>query len=199
MTAFSVDCTWTQEHMERYIDGELLGNELEAFERHIESCETCREELFLAKEVLSELRALPQQSCPDSVVEDAAARIGPSAISDTDTWFDRLRGRIVRVFTPLPKQAAAVLLVVIVAALAAVLLQHDRLSLTGIGEPPSKVAVTDEELESAKLDVILAFAYVEKYSRLTCDVVKQEGITDRVINTLGRTIAEPMFPFPLEE
>lgn len=192
------NCSWTQERIESYVDGELHGAELEAFERHIESCETCRGELSLAGTLVRELRALPPLGCPDRVVEDAAARVGAESTGTTGTWVDRLRERFGGRFAPVPKPVVAVVLLVIVAAVF-VLLQHEQLPFTGTGELPTEVTVTDEELELAKLDVMLAFAYVGKYSLRTSEIVIQDGITDRVMKTLGKTVIEPMYPFPLDE
>ena len=261
MPASSENCSWIRERIEPYVDGELKGTDLEAFERHIESCETCSREFALAGTLASELRALPQRRCPDRVVEDAAARIGDAGITEEGigvegigdagiteegigvegigdagigaegigvegignagigvegigdgttaaegispaaTWFGRLRESLGGRFAPALQPVAAVALIVIVAALF-VLFQNERVPLRGVEELPTEIAaleVTEQELELAKLDVMLAFAYVNKYNRLTTEIVTQDGITDRVLKTLEGAVIDPMFPFPLDE
>ena len=49
----------------------------------------------------------------------------------------------------------------------------------------------------AKLDAMLAFAYLGKYGRRTVEIVREDVITNRVVRPLGKTIVEPMNPFPL--
>jgi anti-sigma factor RsiW len=205
-------CSWILERIEPYVDGELSGAELESFEVHVESCETCRRELTRARMLTAELRALPRLRCPDRVVERAAARIaesgtgetgGREAAAETTTpaWFDRLRERFGGRSVPVLQPVAAAVLVVIVAALF-VLFQGEQDPYRGTGELPAEIAaldISEEELELAKLDVMLAFAYVNKYNRRTAEIITQEGISDRVLETLERSVIDHAIPFPLDE
>jgi hypothetical protein len=189
------DCTWILERIESYVDDGLHGEELECFERHIESCDACRRELFLAREVARELRALPQLSCPDGVADRAAALIGADA--DREAWLDRLRKRFGGGILSLPKPAVAAALVVIVAAALFVLSRREAPMSTGADRSPGEQEVTVEELEMAKDDVMLAFAYVGKYCRLSGEIAKDEVITNRLNALMEGALIEPIRPFPL--
>jgi hypothetical protein len=189
------NCPWTQERIELYVDGELEGADLEKFDRHVDSCKTCSEELSLARTVANELRSLPALSCPDRVVEKAAARVGAETVETSRAWIDRLRGWFGGHFAWAPRPAMAVMLVVIVAATVFVLSQHEQSPFSDRNEP----SFTEKELELAKLDVQLAFAYLGKYSQRTGEIVRQDVITDRVVKPLGKTVVDPMYPFPRDE
>jgi anti-sigma factor RsiW len=184
-------CAWIEERIELYVDGELHGRELETIERHLQSCESCREELSLARAVVGELRSLPSLECPERVVEEAAVRVGEDAAASSG-WLDRLRDRFGGRFVPLPRPAMAAMLIVIAAVSVFVITQHPF-------NGTSDRQVSEKELELARLDVQLAFAYLGKYSRRTGDIVKQEVITDRVMKPIGKTVADPIYPFPREE
>jgi len=182
-------CVWIEERIERYVDGELEGRDLESFERHVESCASCRDELSLARAVTTELRSLPTLECPDRVVEEAAARVAPEPAGGL---FDRLRGRFGGWSVLVPRPAMAAMLLIIVAASVFVVSQHPF-------NGASDEALTEQEMELAKLDVQLAFAYLGKYSRRTGKIFKEDVIQDRVVKPLGKTIAEPMYPFPRDD
>jgi anti-sigma factor RsiW len=209
MPVFSDTCSWVQERIEPYVDGELRGPDLDAFERHIEVCETCRRELERAQMVVSGLRALPQQRCPDRVVERAAALLGGAGGGAEVTggremgaaWPGRLRRLLGGRIAPVLQPAAAAALVVIIAALF-VLFPGERAPFEGgdeLSEEQAALDVTQRELELAKLDVMLAFAYVNKYNRLGAEIAAKEGITDPVLKGIERSVVDPLFPFPLHE
>lgn len=199
MPVNSDSCSWTQERIELYVDGELAGADREEFERHVGKCQKCREELTLAEAVVSELRSLPQLDCPEGAVEKAAAVVGTETSGPEGTWLDRLRrlagGRVARA----PRPAMAAMLVVIFAAAVFVLSRHEQSPLNGSNRKETAETVTEKEVELAKLDVMIAFAYIGKYSKRTGQIVKQDVIADRVVKPLGKTVVEPMYPFPRDE
>lgn len=184
-------CQWTQERIESYVDGEFEGADLEQFERHVDRCDSCREELALARTIAAELRSLPPLACPDGVVEKAAARVGADA---AETWTHRLRGLFGGRFAPALRPAMAVMVVVVAAATVFVLSQHDQSPFRQDDE-----TITEKELEMAKLDVQLAFAYLGKYSQRTGEIVKRDVIAERVVKPLGKAVAGPVYPFPRNE
>ena len=196
MRASGENCSWTRDHIDPYVDGELGGQELRAFEDHVEGCLTCRRDLELARSLVSELRALPALECPDSVVDEAAARAGVETTGIARTWRDRLGDLWAARPVLVPRPAMAAVLVVIVAATVFVLLQHEQSPLNG---PQDPVALTEQEAELAKLDVMLAFAYVGKYSRRTSEIISKDVIGERVMKPVGKSIVDPMYPFPREQ
>lgn len=198
MPASSQNCSWIQARIEAYVDGELHGDELSAVEGHLAACDSCSRELDLARSLVNELRALPALECPETVAEEAAARAGayPGQRESTNKWFDRLRGRLGGISVLVPRPAMAAVIVVIVAATVFVLTQHEQSPLK-IGQNGSEL--TEKDVELAKLDVQLAFAYLGKYSRRTGEIIRKDIIAERVMKPVGKTIVDPIYPFPRDE
>ncbi len=199
MPVSEVNCNWVLDRIEPFVDGELVKSELESFQAHTASCQSCRQEIDLARSLTEELRSLPALECPASVVDESAARAGAATAGG---WLDRLGGRLRDWYgalsVPVPKPAMAVMIVIIVAATAFVLSQHEQSTSNGRVEVAGG-APTEQEVEIARLDVMLAFAYVGKYSRRTGEIIKQDVIGDRVMKPLGKTVAGELYPFPRDK
>jgi len=193
MKASGENCSWTRDRIDSYVDGELRGEELVEFESHVEGCDSCRAELDLATSLVSELRALPAIACPQRVVDEAATRAG--ATRTDRSWLDRLREFLAARPVLVPKPAMAAVLIVIVAAAVFVLSQHEQSPFVD----NDRVELTERDAELAKLDVMLAFAYLGKYSRLTGEIVTKDVIGERVMKPVGKTVVDPMYPFPREQ
>ncbi len=187
MTAAEDRCLWTLDRIDPYLDGDLDREEIAKVESHLADCQDCREELALARAVAQELRTLPALECPPRVVEQAAAALGTdnrdSIVHRLLGWFG---GRNVFVLRP----AMAVMVLVVAAVSVFVLSQHEQSPFSSGPE------YTEQELELAKLDAMLAFAYLGKFSRRTGEIIKNDVINDRVIKPLGKTVSEPIYPFP---
>ena len=200
MPVSDVNCDWVLDRIDPFVDGELATDDMESIEAHAASCRPCRGEIALARTLVSELRSLPALECPSSVVEEAAerAQAGRRTGGRLDTFKERLRDWYGSLSIPVPKPAMAVMIVIIVAATAFVLSQHEqstpngRMAMAG-GAP------TELEVENARLDVMLAFAYLGKYSRRTGEIIKQDVIGDRVMKPVGRTVTGPIYPFPRDK
>jgi anti-sigma factor RsiW len=195
MNASGDVCAWTQDRIDPFVDGELDGEDLAAFEDHLEGCDSCRRELELATAVVGELRSLPALPCPNRVVDEAAARVGADAAGRGRAWRERLRDLLAAKPVFVPRPAMAAVLIVIVAATVFVLSQHEQSPFNGGGE----VTMTEQEAELAKLDVMLAFAYLGKYSRKTGEIITKDVIGERVMKPVGRSVIDPMYPFPREQ
>ena len=199
MPVSEVNCSWVLDRIEPFVDGELVISELGLFRAHTASCQSCRREIDLARSLTEELRSLPALECPASVVDKAAARAGAATAGG---WLDRSGGRLRDWYgalsVPVPKPAMAVMIVIIVAATAFVLSQHEQSTSNGRVEVADG-APTEQEVEIARLDVMLAFAYVGKYSRRTGEIIKQDVIGDRVMKPLGKTVAGEIYPFPRDK
>ena len=68
-------CSWTQERIEAYIDGELTSVEQGRLEAHAATCAACAAELEDARRLISALRTLPSLTCPDAVSQALQDRI----------------------------------------------------------------------------------------------------------------------------
>jgi len=187
------NCSWIRDRIDPYVDGDLSGDELGVFEGHVEACESCRQELALATSLVNELRALPALQCPPRVVDSAEAQA--VRVPRTESLRERLQRWIGGTTAYLPKPAMAAVLLVIVAATVFVLSQHEQSPFKG-DEP---VALTEKEAELAKLDVMLAFAYLGKYSRRTGEIITKDVIGERVMKPVGKSVVDPMYPFPREQ
>ena len=93
-------CSWTQERIEAYIDGELTPVEQGRLETHAATCAACAAELEDARRLVGALRDLPSLTCPDAVSQALQDRI-------YRTRQDRWRTTAKRWYKPLA--AAAVL------------------------------------------------------------------------------------------
>jgi len=197
MPTASDHCSWIRDRIDLYIDAELEGADREVFERHVETCAACGEELSLAKAVVSELRALPAQNCPDRVIDEAEARAGAVAVPGiAERLWDWLGGRVSQGLKP----AMAAMVIVVAAATVFVLSQHEQSPFNrNNGDQSVTEDYSEKDMELAKLDAMLAFAYLGKYGRRTEEIVTQDVFATRVMKPLGKTIVAPMYPFPRDE
>ena len=167
-------CAWVADRIEPYLDGELSADESHVFDRHVDACVDCREELTFAETVLSKLRELPAQSCPDrvtgplytsvetgpklSVVQAVPVRRWPGG------WFLR--------------PAVAGMLAVIVFA---------TMILVGRMERGTNEA-TPDEVARATAEVQWTLAYVGNVSRWTGRTFQQEVLEERVVAPVRRAV-----------
>ncbi len=194
MSKIDDKCSWFQERIDLYIDRELDRADNDAFERHVEACAACKEELSLAADVVNELRSLPTQRCPERVVDEAMQRAsGGTPQHPIRRVLGWRGGRSVLTMRP----AMAAMILVVLAASVFVLMLHEQSPFNGNAGQQSVAEHSDKELELAKLDAMLAFAYLGKYGRRTVEIVREDVITNRVVRPLGKAIVEPMNPFPL--
>jgi hypothetical protein len=195
MPTSSKNCSWVQQCIELYIDDELGGQELEAFERHIELCAICREELSRAGRIVNELRALPPRPCPESVMEKASVLAG-AVQKPATTRFEWLRklfcGRVLLA----PKPVLTAVLIVVASAML-IVMQHERNTNRSTSARLVTDAVSQGELDIAKLDIMLAFLYVDKYTTRAGEIIEQEDIVNRMMKTIHKSVVKPVFSFPI--
>ena len=96
-----------------YLDGELSGAKLAAFEAHLQQCPECREELEQYRGLLDALKDLPERDVPPALQDRLHAALSQEILKGD--------GRVKRKFNPwaLSAVAAAVVVFVCVGALAA--------------------------------------------------------------------------------
>lgn len=162
-------CEWVEAHIESFIDGELDGNQEAVVSGHVEVCGNCEGQLAMAREIVTGLRAFPEEKLPPQAFEAVMGQVGDGSASG---W----RGWLRNVFAGSMRPALATMLVVVVAAGAFVLTQR------GVNEEPKMYnGYTEQELEQAKNDAMLAFAYFGKYSRRTGEIVRDRVIGEHVL------------------
>ena len=90
-------CTWTQERIEAYIDGELTPVEQGLLEAHVATCAACAAELEDARRLVGALRTLPQATCPDAVSQALQDRIHQTRRTAAKRWYAPLAAAAVLV------------------------------------------------------------------------------------------------------
>ena len=68
-------CSWTQERIEAYIDGELTPVEQGRLEAHAATCAACAAELEDARRLVGALHTLPSLTCPNAVSQALQTRV----------------------------------------------------------------------------------------------------------------------------
>lgn len=180
-----MNCEWILERIDPYLDDELSQEETLSFEHHTNTCPACAGELVLARGVLSELRELPTFECPSDVVEKAAVRAGVVGTRKAEeryvptqrpadgwwnisNWFG---GRL----------AGLTAMLVVIAAIGLFVLT----GRSGIDEQ-----YTEAEIEKARQEAMIAFAYVGKYTSRGATVFRDDVMIQRIIPTMRRAIAK---------
>lgn len=172
-------CQWTLENIESYLDDELDAPSRETFERHVNACPACAAELEFARRVVVELRALPQLRSPDRVVDAAATRVLRGSI------IDRLRAWLDSLVQPALRPAMVAMLVVLAAATIFVVSLRDRSEQQMAANGYSK-----QEIEQARTQALIAFAYVGKYTNRAGRIVTQEVLGERVFGPVREAVDE---------
>ncbi|MFB3882062.1 MAG: anti-sigma factor [Armatimonadota bacterium] len=68
MSELRYECQSVRELLPEYAEGALIGRELARVEQHLSSCERCRQEVADLRMVIGELRAIPADEVPDTLV-----------------------------------------------------------------------------------------------------------------------------------
>ena len=154
-------CSWTQERIEAYIDGELTPAEQDRLEAHAATCATCAAELEDARRLISALRTLPSLTCPNAVSQALQDRIH-------QTRQDRWRTAAKRWYAPL---AAAAVLVLIAG-------YH-------LFDPePVPPAFSPKEVAQARRQVEWTLAYLGDLNSRMGTTVRDDVIQQRLVQPL---------------
>ena len=186
------DCADVLDRLDAWIDGDLDRTEAMAVEAHFDSCPACQAELRLAEEVLVELRAMPEFTVPDRVLQEVRRKTRPRGVEKV---LSLLPSGVRR---PLPAAAA----------LAAVVLAVVLVAPWGGRDAPE---YSDEEIQRVTAETRLALAYVGSISRRAELRVKErvldEGVAAEALRDVSRTFqiiggmgagaaTPPATPFP---
>lgn len=179
----SASCSHFASRLEAFVDGELEASETERWERHLVSCESCRDRLELTRSVKRELGSLPAFDAPEHVLEavlraarDETARADAGAATDRASrvgWWAALR--------PLPVAAAVATL--LAAALWLVPRGVEEADPRSAAVSPATEAVV---VERAAAEARWALAYVSTVSRRTGERIRDDLIGRRWIGSTAR-------------
>lgn len=182
-------CDDVIEHIEAYIDNDLLEEEASLVDKHIQSCPSCLEELAFAREIQTELRAFQQMECPDRVIEavyqhveqhsspvvPASSTPASSVWGSVRAWWNALRPS--PVFTP-----ALALGVTAVIAVGGWLLFR----------PASSPTMSAAEIADAKRQVEWTLAYLGSVNTKVAAVATGEVVQSYIVNPVQRAVGETM-------
>jgi len=191
------DCTWARERIDPHLDGELRAADAERLQSHLARCASCAREMDLARRVVAELRALPTHACPDAVVARVDARLARGARSRAEHPLARVRAWLAGRSVVFARPAMAVMLVAIAALTVFVLTQRHRVA------GPADQRYTQAQVEAARGELMVAFAYVGRYSRMTGSILREEmgeGVVaplDRAMTQAGSHVVEEVLVKPI--
>jgi anti-sigma factor (TIGR02949 family) len=176
-------CDWVLNRLEAYLDGELPAGETAPIESHLSACESCRRELALARQVASMLRSLPEQSCPDTVVEAAARSIEGLPAPAAEPRAGRLSGWWREFLHP----AAAAAALILVVAMTVFIGQEYHYRSTTSGGSEDTLELSPEQIALAKAEIKWTFAYLDRVGRHSGLAVRAETI-DHVVKPIEQAL-----------
>lgn len=182
MTAEFDQCAWFQDRVDAYLDGTLDTGDIARFDTHRNQCPGCDRELAYAGALLESLRALPRLAAPPSVMRrvQQAMRVEsrpPAPLhARIAAWLDPVRSAVWR-------PATAVILATFVLMTVFSVRQQD----------PEKLAIdryADTEIQAAANEVLIAFAYVNRYSRYAGTLLRDDVMAARVLPHIAHALDE---------
>lgn len=181
-------CAWAQQLIDAYLDGDITAAETSKLEAHLSDCFTCKEELALAKRVKQTLRSLPQQHCPDRVIDATLEEMG-----DKTPVAERRRpwGSGARWYARAWRLAAIAAACIALVILALILKQPQQ---------PVVTPVSSEELIRAENQVKLTLAYLGYVSYRSTATLCDDVLESRIVPPMKRALTEvldikAMMPF----
>lgn len=171
-------CSEIDDLLEAHIDEDLTPEINRKVNVHISMCTDCRAKFEMAKHIAGELRSLPLQRCPDSVVQKVFAKIPHQKKT-------RLGRSLPSLFHTHPKYALGFSfgLVVILIAFISLSIYHPGLLFNG-----HQPHYTDEEIAQAKKDIYLALEYVNYATSRTQHIIEKDVVPKKVIRPIQRSL-----------
>ncbi|HEX5133467.1 MAG TPA: zf-HC2 domain-containing protein [Candidatus Krumholzibacteria bacterium] len=179
--ASRVTCAWVEERIDAFLDGDdggLAHAERDAVETHAATCPACAREVAMAARVLAGLRAFPNHPVPASVLAAAERAIAEPPRIVAAPAPARSRFRIV---DWLPATLAAAALVALVATARWSPAPTPRADLAGAG------------VAEAARETVLALSYLNRYARMTGEIVTDEILEKHLVGTVERTLDNEVF------
>ena len=161
------DSAWVDEHIEKYLDGELPLAELRHFEMALAKGPV-HEDLQLARRIQVGLHALPQPLCPPHIIESVVLQVQRErytlSLARIEAWLRPWWGDVLR-----PALAMGVLTAIV-------------LSAAFLGRTPAPQNVSQAEVEQALAEAKWALAYVSHVGLEASESVR---------HVLDNTLADP--------
>ncbi len=180
-----MQCQTFEQYSVDYLEGTLSPRTMHDADAHLQCCAHCRALLAEARMVSEALRRLPQESCPDHIVEQVMQQQAlRGARSVRVSWSERLS----QWFGPVHIRrfglaTVAVLLVVVT------VWQYQR----GQHRPVETETYSAAEVEQAKREIELTLAYLHRYMQQTSTAVEYQ------LASTQTTLTEPVHTILAEQ
>lgn len=171
-------CEWALDSIEAYLDGELTDVDVAALESHLGECGGCRAELESARRVLSELRELPTERCPDGVTDRLYATIDADT---TDRRVNRLPAWLTFRRFGLLRPALVGSLMLVVAISAVWIGVNNRSS----GDSP---VYSPEQVAQAEAELKWTMAFLGDVGRRAGYAVRDDAVGAHVVEPMRRVL-----------
>ncbi len=177
-----IPCAWVERNLEAWVDGELARREHARLERHLEQCAGCTNAARLAGLVREALQEMPIVACPPRVSErvEAIVRNAPPSLHARKRNGHRSLADFIavraRVFT---RPALAVMTGIVLAIGAA-----------GVWNQTHEPRFSNRDIEHARRDARVAFAYLGRYSRRTGTIVSRDVMAERVVAPVRHAVRQ---------
>lgn len=180
-----LDCAGAEPLVEAYVDGDLEAAVATAFEVHVGRCAACAAELELARRIGGELRALPAQECPPTVVRNVLGHARRPTLG----------ARLAAWLLPVPPRVWQGALAMLVVAALAVGYYSEFSSET---RPTTPVAdgYSAEDVARAEAELKLALAYLGRIGETASSAVSNDVLEQRVMAPISQSIAGALLPQP---
>lgn len=154
-----------------YIDDKITENQKIEITAHLEQCEKCKISFNYYKEIADKLQSLPQEECPDSVIEKVFHTV--KIIDSKSSFLSNIYYAIIEKHSWKVQFALALLIL-------GIFIFYPRLE----NKKPAQQQYTTEEIEKAKNDVQLALSYFYYYTSKTENLIEKEVLPDYLTKPL---------------
>ena len=171
-------CSEIDTLLEAFVDEALEPDQSQKVRDHVAACSACRVKLKLAYRITGELRSLPAQTCPDSVVQNVFAKMH-SKEKKKRSW------PLPSLFLTRPRYALgfSLGLAVILVVLVSLSIYHPGFLLNW-----QQPHYTDEEIAQAKKDIYLALGYVNYATSRTQHIIEKDVVPQKVIRPIQKSL-----------
>ena len=169
MTESQKHCTWVDDRLDAYIDGDLPKNQCTLIEAHTRACPHCADALALAVQIRDQLRTWPVHPCPSAITDRVYRQVG-----NPSSWRHRLQTWLSG-WQPLTGAVAAVVLIIAAVAL----FQSQR--------PPQ---TNTTELAQMQRQAKWTLVYLNQIGRRTSHTLRDQVLKERVLKPVAKNLTK---------